>query len=77
MERDFDGINHMEASLLSELFEHFTGFGGILQKVEELGGQALATSLSENEKFLNKIGKFQSRRDGQEQSVDGDGYGSV
>ena len=77
LERDFDGVNHMEASLLSELFDHFTGFGGILQAVEERGGEALASSLAQNEKFVTKISKFQARRDGQEHGSEGDGYDSV
>ena len=74
LERDYEGTNQLEALLLGELFEHFVGFGGLLQAVEKEGGQALASTLAVNEKLVTKIGKFQVRRDGQESADDGVGY---
>ena len=75
LERDFEGSTQLECMLIGELFEHFCSLGGLLQAVEETGGEALASSLSKNEKLMVKIGRFKAQRDTRQDATDGDGYG--
>ena len=75
LEMDYEGTTQLESMLLNELFEHFVGLGGLLQAVEEEGGQALAASLARNEKLMLKIGKFSDRRENQDDSAGAVAYG--